>query len=104
AGPPITHEPEGDHVSLDRERAAWMHAPCLGLCDVAPAALVVEAGEHVIERSIGGAPAERLLALLDGKAPGADGAATPHVGRSPRIITGGLLQRVGKVDPTSLAA
>jgi NADH-quinone oxidoreductase subunit F len=81
-----------------------MHAPCLGLCDAAPAALVVEAGERVIERSLGGITAERVRSLLDGKAATADGANKPHVLRSPLIISGGLLQRVGKVDPTSLAA
>ena len=104
AGAPITHEPGGDHVTLDREKAAWMHSPCLGLCDVAPAALVVEAGEAPVERSIGQATADSLLALLGGKGAPADGAATPHIGRSKKIVSGGLLQRVGKVDPTSLAA
>jgi NADH-quinone oxidoreductase subunit F len=104
AGRPIMHEPDGDHVTLDREKAAWMHSPCLGLCDVAPAALVVEAGEAVIERSIGRATTDGLLALLGGKAPGVDGAAAPHIGRSGKIVSGGLLERVGKVDPTSLAA
>ncbi len=104
-GPPISHEPEGDHVPLDRDKAAWMHSPCLGLCDVAPAALMVEAGETVMERSIGGANIERLYALLtEIKVPGADGANKPHILRSPQIVSGGLLQRVGKVDPTSLAA
>jgi NADH-quinone oxidoreductase subunit F len=104
-GPPISHEPEGDHLPLDRDRAAWMHSPCLGLCDVAPAALMVEAGETVMERSIGGANIERLHALLtEIKVPGADGANKPHVLRSPQIVSGGLLQRVGKVDPTRLDA
>jgi NADH-quinone oxidoreductase subunit F len=104
AGAPISHEPAGDHVALDREKAAWMHSPCLGLCDVAPAALVVEAGAKVVERSIGHATKDGVLALLDGKAPGPDGASKPHIGRSPLIVGGGLLQRVGKVDPASLAA
>jgi NADH-quinone oxidoreductase subunit F len=103
-GPPISHEPEGGHVVLDPDIAAWMHSPCLGLCDVAPAALVVEAGERVVERSIGRVNAERVSSLLGGGTPAADSAGTPHVGRSPRIVSGGLLQRVGKVDPTSLAA
>src|SRR5471032_1734905 len=104
AGPPITHEPEGDHHSLDAEKPAWMHSPCLGLCDVAPAALVVEAGEKLVERSIGLVTAESLLALLGGGSPPADAAATPTIGRSKKIVSGGLLQRVGKVDPTSYAA
>ncbi|HEV8411001.1 MAG TPA: NAD(P)H-dependent oxidoreductase subunit E [Gemmatimonadaceae bacterium] len=104
-GPPITHEPEGEHHTLDRDKPAWMHSPCLGLCDVAPAALMVEAGESLTERSIGGATAEGVSALLTGKrVSGADGADQPHVVRSPRISRGGLLERVCKVDPTSLAA
>ncbi|MGH7655511.1 MAG: NAD(P)H-dependent oxidoreductase subunit E, partial [Gemmatimonadaceae bacterium] len=104
AGPAITHEPEGDHVALHSENPAWMHSPCLGLCDVAPAALMVEAGEQVVERSIGGATASTLISLLAGDVPPADGAGRPHTGKSAAIVCGGLLQRVGKVDPTSLAA
>ncbi len=104
AGPPITHEPEGDHHPLDRGKAAWMHSPCLGLCDVAPAALVVEAGANVVERSVGGATVESVLALLGGAPPAIDGANRPHVRRSPKIVSGGLLQRVRKVDPTKLPA
>jgi NADH-quinone oxidoreductase subunit F len=104
AGPPVAHEPGGDHHELDREKPAWMHSPCLGLCDVAPAALLVEAGSTVVERSVGGATVESVVALLRGGAPPADGAAAPHIGRSAQVGMGGLLERVGKVDPTSLAA
>lgn len=103
AGPPITHEPGGNHVPLDSEKPAWMHSPCLGLCDVAPAALMVEAGEQAVERSIGNVTARTLTALVAGKNPPADGAEKPHTGKSAKIV-GGLLQRVGKVDPTNLAA
>ncbi len=104
-GAPITHEPEGEHHTIDRNKPAWMHSPCLGLCDVAPAALMVEAGEIVTERSIGGATVEQLGALLTGAGVDADdGADHPHVVRSPQILSGGLLQRVCKIDPTSLAA
>jgi NADH-quinone oxidoreductase subunit F len=104
AGPPITHEPEGDHVPLDSDKPAWMHSPCLGLCDVAPAALMVEAGATVVERSIGHATADALLSVLAREAPPVDGAARPHIGRSAAVGDGGLLRRVGKVDPTSLDA
>jgi NADH-quinone oxidoreductase subunit F len=104
AGPPITHEPEGDHVPLDSDKPAWMHSPCLGLCDVAPAALMVEAGETVVERSIGHATENGLLAVLERKAPPVDGAGKPHIGRSAALGEGGLLRHVGKVDPTSLAS
>lgn len=104
AGAPITHEPAGDHHTLDREKPAWMHSPCLGLCDVAPAALMVEAGEKVVERSIGHVTADGLVAILAGGAPPVDAASAPAIGHSPKIVAGGLLQRVGKVDPTSYAA
>jgi NADH-quinone oxidoreductase subunit F len=103
-GPPLSHEPGVDHVVLDRERPAWMHSPCLGLCDVAPAALVVEAGERVSERSVGRVNAGVLSSLLSGETPEFDGAIGPHIGRSARIVSGGLLQRVGRVNPTSLDA
>ncbi len=103
-GAPITHEPEGDHVPLDSNKAAWMHSPCLGLCDVAPAALMVEAGETLIERSIGHATETALLSVLGGNMPPADGAGRPHIGKSGAIGDGGLLWRVGTVDPGSLAS
>ncbi|MFI5245607.1 MAG: NAD(P)H-dependent oxidoreductase subunit E, partial [Gemmatimonadales bacterium] len=103
-GPPLSHEPDGAHFVLDADKPAWMHSPCLGLCDVAPAALVVEAGELVTERSLGHVSADRISSLLGGETPAVDGASSPHIGRSPRIVSGGLLQRVGRVDPTSLAA
>jgi NADH-quinone oxidoreductase subunit F len=104
AGAPITHEPEGDHMPLDGGTPAWMHSSCLGLCDVAPAALMVEAGETVIERSIGHATVSTVLSVLGGAMPPADGAGRPHIGRSTAIGDGGLLRHVGKVDPTSLSA
>ena len=103
-GAPLLHEPNGDHVELDPEKPAWMHAPCLGLCDVAPAALVVEAGENVVERSIGNATLDSLSALLKGGEPPRDHADRPQIGRSATIGDAGLLKRVGNVDPTSLAA
>ncbi len=103
-GGPISHEPHGDHV-LDSNKPAWMHSPCLGLCDVAPAALMVEAGAKPVERSLGGVTVESLSALLTGAAPALDGAAAPLSVQSADIPAGtGLLARVGKVDPTNLAA
>jgi NADH-quinone oxidoreductase subunit F len=103
AGPPIAHEPEGDRLPLDRDKAGWMHAPCLGLCDVAPAALVVQAGTIPVERSVGHVTADSLMALLRGERPSADGAQAPHAGPSAEVA-GSLLRRVGKVDPTTLSA
>ncbi len=103
AGVPLPHAPDGAHVTLDRERPAWMHSPCLGLCDAAPAALITEAGLHPIERQLGGMSLERARALLGGAAPESDAAAVARVPQrgDPSLR---LLARVGNVDPTSLAA
>ncbi|MBI3569035.1 MAG: NAD(P)H-dependent oxidoreductase subunit E [Gemmatimonadetes bacterium] len=101
--PAIAHEPSGDHVHLDADRAGWMHSPCLGLCDQAPAALVTEAGAVPTERLLGHVTPESARALLDGAAPGDDATAVtllPQRG-DPSLV---LLKRVGVVDPTSLSA
>ncbi|HEX9800270.1 MAG TPA: NAD(P)H-dependent oxidoreductase subunit E [Thermoanaerobaculia bacterium] len=92
-------------------RATWLRSPCLGLCEQAPAALVVEAGT---------APRSAPLAPLLGSAtvaaalraasvlPALDDtvsrrrsahAAVPQVG-DPSLR---LLRRIGVVDPTRLA-
>jgi NADH-quinone oxidoreductase subunit F len=104
-GPAIAHGPEGDHVSLDRERAAWMHSPCLGLCDRAPAALLVEAGTRPFELSLGALTPRHAAALLRGATPPESDAAnkpqmTQSTQRERRSLR--LLKRVGIVDPTSL--
>jgi NADH-quinone oxidoreductase subunit F len=75
---------------LDATGAEIVRSPCLGLCDRAPAALVIEAGDP---------PRARQLAPLD--------AALAHA-TVPAPVVGGaplrLLQRVGNVDPESLDA
>jgi NADH-quinone oxidoreductase subunit F len=129
-GPPVTHAPLGEHVGLNVDRPLWTHAPCLGLCDRAPAALLTEAGEAPIERSIGGLTPAAAIALLNGGAPGADAAARPHLSwagsgagnerdasslgqeaATPAASTAAsqsgasafrLLARAGVLDPTSL--
>jgi NADH-quinone oxidoreductase subunit F len=106
AGPPLTHAPSGDHVSLDADRAAWLHAPCLGMCDHAPAAMLTEAGAMPLERSIGGLTAARAIELLNGADAGDDAAARPPINQRGRAHASGLslLSRVGVVDPESLDA
>ena len=102
-GPAVAHEPSGTHMQLDANTPAWMHSPCLGLCDQAPAVLVTDAGDPAVERLIGRVTADVARALLAGAAPGADALANtvvPQVG-DPSLV---LLQRVGVVDPTSLTA
>jgi NADH-quinone oxidoreductase subunit F len=85
----------GSGVSVER-------SPCLGLCERAPAALAVKAGDPV--RTAVSAPATVESAVLAGSAP--DSApeepsaamAVPQAG-DPSLV---LLSRVGMVDPASL--
>ncbi len=87
--------PEGTDV----DGSCWMRCPCLGQCDRAPAALLVQSGAEPLERQLTTVDGEALLAVMCGATPAARRAATP-----PR--PGGsdlrLLGRVGVVDPESL--
>jgi NADH-quinone oxidoreductase subunit F len=79
----------------------WLRSPCLGLCDLAPAALITNAGDP--PRTAAAAPVDavgivrRLEGAISGRAvgpiPQADVAGAP-----PRR----LLERIGSVDPNSL--
>ena len=101
-GPPLAHGPAGDHVHVGE--AAWTHAPCLGLCDRAPAALVTVAGAKPVERSLDGMTVAAALAVLRaGTLPNDALATAPAVYTVPGAPVH-LLGRAGKVDPTSLAA
>lgn len=100
---PISHGPHSDHVVLDRDSPAWMPSPCLGLCDMAPAALMIEAGERPVERSIGGVTLESMRSVLGGGAAGPDAAAAPPIPQQGDASLS-LLRRVGVVDPVSLEA
>jgi len=83
--------------------SGWKHSPCLGLCERAPAALAVEAGDPAQERVIAPATAEAIrranddgpLALDEEPAPAM---AVPQAGDDGLV----LLRRVGRVDPESL--
>ena len=131
--PPLPHgvvgghddTPRGAHATLNEHHGAWTTAPCLGLCDVAPAALYVEAGAKPVERSLGGVTAEYAMGLLGGGADPEDvlGAVvttapqmTQSTQKQPQVarergapVVGGLgelrlLKRIGVADPTSLAS
>ncbi len=102
-GKPLPHEPQGEHAHHHPDAPAWMHSPCLGLCDCAPAALITEAGAVPIERLQGEVDSERVIALLAGSVPqdAADAAPPlPQQGEASLV----LLRRIGNVDPTSLDA
>ena len=80
-------------------RIGWLRSPCLGLCDLAPAALITAAGETPTTVSLAPTDAAAVLARLE-----ADGGALrpepalPQAG-APDLW---LLGRVGVVDPSSL--
>jgi NADH-quinone oxidoreductase subunit F len=85
------------------EASVWEASPCLGLCERAPAALVVHYGSQRHEAVLAPATAGTLATALDGGAGAAPdepgvGAAVPQVS-DPALV---LLRRVGVVDPTSL--
>ncbi|MGH7683586.1 MAG: NAD(P)H-dependent oxidoreductase subunit E, partial [Vulcanimicrobiaceae bacterium] len=82
-------------------RITWLRSPCLGLCERAPAALLIEAGEMPVHRAVAPLDAPAIPALLSSRSYAArDGALTPHVGGTSLR----LLQRVGKVDPQDIDA
>ncbi|EFI50301.1 NAD(P)H-dependent oxidoreductase subunit E [Afipia sp. 1NLS2] len=83
--------------------SGWKHSPCLGVCERAPAALAVEAGDPPHEHLIGPATADEVvLALNNGPvalaAEAPPGMAVPQAGQEGLM----LLKRVGKVDPESI--
>ncbi len=83
--------------------SGWKHSPCLGVCERAPAALAVEAGDPPHEHLIGPATADEVvLALNDG--PVALAAEAPPGMAVPQADQEGLmlLKRVGRVDPESI--
>ena len=116
--PPLPHgvvgghgdEPAGQHVTLNEAHGAWTTSPCLGLCDLAPAALYIEAGAQPVERSLGDVTAEFAMGLLGGGADPDDVLATVARGDAPPAgvpFVGSmgvprLLKRVGVADPASL--
>ena len=90
-GPAGTHHGNGN--------AIWLESPCLGMCERAPAAMVVRAGEDASETQLAPAGAEDLLALMGGASrPAPPAALVPQAGE-PGLR---LLRRAGVVDPGDL--
>jgi NADH-quinone oxidoreductase subunit F len=82
--------------------AVWHPSPCLGVCERAPAAMVVEAGTTPRTEVLAPATAAGLAASLLGEPAAEEPPAelsVPQVGQ-PGLR---LLRRVGRVDPASLA-
>ncbi|MCC6221938.1 MAG: NAD(P)H-dependent oxidoreductase subunit E [Thermoleophilia bacterium] len=79
--------------------ATWHRSPCLGQCDRAPAALLVEAGDQPRAHVLAPVAAHAVLAALDGTAAFVDPRpCVPQAGDASLR----LLRRVGRVDPRSL--
>jgi NADH-quinone oxidoreductase subunit F len=87
--------PQGTHHGA----TTWLASPCLGQCDRAPAAFLVESGRYPAERELTGVDADGLLEIMNGMTP-----APPASPPSPQEGEPGLrlLRRVGVADPESL--
>jgi NADH-quinone oxidoreductase subunit F len=61
----------------DHDGTTWHASPCLGQCDRAPAAFLVESGETPTERELTGVDAGGLLEIMNRATPSAPRSATP---------------------------
>ena len=88
----------------ERELPPGAHAaPCLGLCERAPAAFVTDAGDPVGRAAAGHVTAVEVQRWAAGDTPGSEAepaAAVPQAGDDSLV----LLRRVGRHDPLDLAA
>jgi NADH-quinone oxidoreductase subunit F len=91
-GPRAVDLPPGTHAS-----------PCLGLCERAPAALVIDAGAPVDRAVAGHATSAHIEAWAAGGSPGPEAQpdeAVPQAGDESLV----LLRRAGRVDPLDIDA
>ena len=93
-----------DGGSAADDLPAGAHAsPCLGLCERAPAALVIDAGAPVARAVAGHVTPVEIAGWAAGGTPGpeaAPAAAVPQAGDDSLV----LLRRVGRVDPLDIDA
>jgi NADH-quinone oxidoreductase subunit F len=87
--------PQGEEV----DGVTWLESPCLGQCDRAPAALLIESGEAPLERALIGVDANRLVSVMKGQMPEPPPTAVPWQAGQPGLR---LLKRVGVADPESI--
>jgi NADH-quinone oxidoreductase subunit F len=99
--PPHAHAAEGAHMALDADHTTWMHTPCLGLCEQAPAALLTEAGTAPREVLVGNLTSDRALGMLSDHTSVVETSGEPATPQRDRSGLS-LLKRVGIADPTSL--
>jgi NADH-quinone oxidoreductase subunit F len=101
-------------------RIGWLRSPCLGLCELAPAAMFTIAGEQPVREIGAPVDAAGIVARLERSAtvmssPATSGASAATAG--PELLASArasvpqagdaglqLLRRVGVADPTSIAA
>jgi NADH-quinone oxidoreductase subunit F len=83
----------------DQGETTWLTSPCLGQCDRAPAALLVQSGEAPLEHEMTAVTAEQLHEVIEGKTPAPPPAAIPWQAGQPGLR---LLARIGQVDPESI--
>jgi NADH-quinone oxidoreductase subunit F len=88
--------PEGE-AARDGQ-VGWKRSPCLGLCELAPAAMVTYAGDPPNVASAAPVDAAGVVARLDGAVTGRRPMPIPQEG-DPSLR---LLRRIGVVDPSSL--
>jgi NADH-quinone oxidoreductase subunit F len=79
-------------------QVGWLRSPCLGLCDLAPAAMITSAGEPGSVASAAPVDAAGILKRLDGTTVTRPPLAARQAG-DPGVR---LLRRIGTVDPGSL--
>jgi NADH-quinone oxidoreductase subunit F len=88
--------PEGE--AARDGRVGWLRSPCLGLCDLAPAAMITTAGDPPSVASAAPIDAAGIVGRLDGTATRREATSLPQAGSTSLR----LLRRIGVVDPTSL--
>jgi NADH-quinone oxidoreductase subunit F len=89
--------PEGE--AARDGRIGWLRSPCLGLCDMAPAALITRAGDPSSIASAAPVDAAGIVGRLEGDSAGRTASPLPQAGSASLR----LLRRIGAVDPRSLA-
>jgi NADH-quinone oxidoreductase subunit F len=88
-------------------KAIWQHSSCLGLCERAPAALIMAAGENSRERVMAPAKAESISSAVSDAATGKFSDQIDSLNAKVSVPQARqsqlrLLRRVGQVDPASL--
>jgi NADH-quinone oxidoreductase subunit F len=91
----------------------WLRSPCLGRCELAPAALMTVAGERPIREELAPVDAAGIVGRLESSLAGPSSSARPATATLPAVTASvpqagqpglRLLGRIGVVDPASLAA